>query len=305
MPRVSILVTCYNHLDYLPEAIAGIRAQTFTDYEIIAIDDGSSDGTREWLTAHLQPHEIIFNEQNLGTYGTLNRALEAAKGEFIAVLNDDDVWEPLKLERQVAMLDANPRVGLVHTDGIFIGPTGAQLEGNPLGFDWPRTETGNNIIPLIYANKIIASAVLVRRACFEDVGTFDAQYFGSGDWDMWLRIAEKWDVGYVHEPLTRYRWHTTNASKKFDKIWRDDERLRRRIESQMPLYQSQGLDPEALKKASAHNYACLGTVLKLNGKPAEARRAYGAAAKLAPGRWQTYLRYLATFLPREAFKALK
>jgi len=303
MPRVSVIITCYNHLAYLPEALDGVRAQTFTDYEIIAIDDGSTDGSREWLSQQLQPNEIIFNEKNLGTYGTLNRALEQATGEFIAVLNDDDVWEPTKLERQVAMLDAKPRVGLVHTDGIFIGPEGTQLEGNPLGFDWPRTETGNNIIPLIYANKIIASAVLVRRACFDDVGVFDAGYFGSGDWDMWLRIAEKWDIGYVHEPLTRYRWHTTNASKKFDKIWMDDERLRERIIKMSPTYTS--VDQAELKKALAHNWACLGTVKKLNHKPAEARAAYAQSLKLAPGRWKTYLRYLATFLPREGFRTLK
>src|SRR5688572_11327743 len=98
MPKISILLTCYNHIRYLPAAVEGIRAQTFKDSEIIAIDDGSTDGTREWLKENLPEAKLIFNEQNIGTYASLNVGLEATTGEFIAILNDDDVWAPEKLE---------------------------------------------------------------------------------------------------------------------------------------------------------------------------------------------------------------
>jgi len=97
MPRVSILLTCFNHMRYLPAALESINAQTFRDFEILAIDDGSSDGTREWLTARPEPMTRIFNATNLGTYGALNAGLAAAKGELIAVMNDDDLWAPTKL----------------------------------------------------------------------------------------------------------------------------------------------------------------------------------------------------------------
>ena len=122
MPRVSILLTCYNHLRHLKIAIDSIKAQTFTDYEIVALDDGSTDGTREWLTQLQQdeptlPIALYFNEENLGTYGTLNRGLDVARGEYIAEFNDDDVWMPTKLEKQVAMLDRDQKIGLVHTGG--------------------------------------------------------------------------------------------------------------------------------------------------------------------------------------------
>ncbi|MFN3961816.1 MAG: glycosyltransferase family 2 protein, partial [Fimbriimonadaceae bacterium] len=107
-------------MDYIQEAWDSIQAQTYRDFEVIALDDGSTDGTREWLTAHATGARIEFNPQNLGTYATLNRGLELAEGEFIAVFNDDDVWGPEKLRRQVEALDNNPRVGLVHTSGWFI-----------------------------------------------------------------------------------------------------------------------------------------------------------------------------------------
>lgn len=303
MPRVSVLLTCYNHLPYLPAAWDSIRAQTFRDFEIVAIDDGSSDGTRDWLSDREEPCTCMFNETNFGTYGSLNRALEAASGEFVAILNDDDVWEPAKLERQIALMDEHPRVGLVHTDGTFIDGEGRTLPGTPLGFEFPRTKTGDVLLDLVYQNKIIASAALARRECFERLGGFNPSYFGSGDWEMWIRIAEHFEIGYVDEPLTHYRVHGANASHKLDRIWRDDERLRDwlapRLEGLEGRFQS-----EAIRRAQAHNWACLGTVRTLNGNPAGGRAAYAKSLRLQPLRLKSLLRWAATFLPRSAFRKL-
>ncbi|HEY3782165.1 MAG TPA: glycosyltransferase [Fimbriimonadaceae bacterium] len=304
MPTVSVLLTCYNHIAYIPAALDSILAQTFTDFEIIAIDDGSKDGTREWLQARKEPIQLIFNEQNLGTYASLNVALSKAKGDYIAVLNDDDVWHPTKLEKQLALFQLHPKVGLVHTDGKFINGEGQIVEGSPLGFEFPRTETGDVLLGLLYANKIIASAVLVKRECFNKLGGFNENYFGSGDWEMWLRIAEQYEIGFVPEPLTDYRVHGANASHKLDRIWRDDQMLREWIETREPVYQGKGYQEQTLKKALAHNEACLGTVKTLNGNPAAGRAAYKRSMELEPGRFKSYLRYCATFLPASVFRKL-
>jgi glycosyltransferase involved in cell wall biosynthesis len=302
MPRVTVLLTCYNHLRYLPAALDGVRGQTFRDYEIIAIDDGSTDGTREWLTQ--QPDlRCIFNATNLGTYETLNVGLREAKGEFIAVLNDDDVWLPNKLERQVALLDAHPKVGLVHTGGHFIDGEGNRTEGNPLGFAFPTFQTGDILLGLVYENKIIASAALARRACFDELGGFNRDYFGSGDWEMWFRIAERWHVGFVDEPLTLYRVHGANASHKLERIWRDDEKLREWIATRLDAVGDR-FPAEDLRRARAFNQAALGTVKTLNGHPAAGRQAYARAIALHPTRWQSYARWLATFLPPQTFRKL-
>jgi glycosyltransferase involved in cell wall biosynthesis len=304
MPRVSILLTCYNHIRYLPVAWESIWSQTFTDFEVIAIDDGSKDGTREWLSAQTQPAKVILNEKNLGTYGSLNRALEAATGEFVAVLNDDDVWAPEKLQRQVELMDSHSQVGLVHTDGWFIDGDGKRMEGTPLGFEFPRFETGDVLLDLVYQNKIIASAALVRRECFEKLGGFNEGYFGSGDWEMWFRVAEQWQVGFVPEPLTFYRVHGANASHKLDRIWRDDEKLRDWMVGRLNSLEAGRFDDARLRAVKSHNWASLGTVRTLNGAPAKGREAYKESMRLMPGRFKSWLRYGATYLPSPLFRKL-
>lgn len=296
MPRVSVLLTCYNHRRYLPAAVEGLRTQTYRDFETITLDDGSTDGSREWLAE--QPDlRCVFNARNLGTYATLNEGLRRANGELVAVLNDDDVWLPEKLERQVALLDAHEAVGLVHTGGHFIDGDGNRTEGNPLGFRFPTFETGDVLPGLVYENKIIASAALVRRACFDTLGEFNPSYFGSGDWEMWWRVCERWAAGFVSEPLTLYRVHGANASHKLERIWQDDERLREFFAERI-----EALDGRIDRVGEAFNQAALGTVKMLNGKTPEARAAYRRSLRLNPCRPQTLLRLMATYLGDEGFK---
>ena len=302
-PRVSVLVTCYNHIKYLPACLESLSAQSFDSWEAVVIDDGSTDGTRDWLRTAGQgePWRLVFNERNLGTYGSLNVGLELAQGEFVAVFNDDDLWAPTKLERQVAFMDSHPEVGLVHTDGGFIDGDGRPVQGSPLGFEFPRTETGDVVLALMRANKIIASAALFRASCVAEVGKFNENYFGSGDWEMWLRIAERWQVGFVDEPLTYYRVHGENASHKLDRIWQDDQRLREWIAKRAETYPGRFPEPD-LKAAVSHNWACLGTVRTLNGDPARGREAYVRSWQADRSRFKSLLRWAATFLPGSVFR---
>jgi glycosyltransferase involved in cell wall biosynthesis len=246
---------------------------------------------------------VVFNEKNLGTYGTLNKGLELATGEFIAVLNDDDVWMPTKLEKQVALLDQHSKVGLVHTEGEFIDGAGKVFEGKPLGFHFPRFETGDILLDLVYENKIIASAAVFRRSAVEAVGWYNDLYFGSGDWELWFRIAEHFDVGCVNENLTQYRVHGANASHKLERIWRDDQLLR---EWMIPRIEDLGdrFPANRTNAALAHCWAALGTVRMLNGDARSARAAYRASMHLMPGRLKNYLRYLATCTGAKTFRRL-
>ncbi len=300
MPRVSVLLTCYNHMRFLPEALASVRQQTFQDYEIIAIDDGSTDGTREWLQQQ-QDIKRVFNDKNIGTYASLNLGLQSSTGEFVAILNDDDVWLPKKLERQLDLFAAHPKIGLVHTGGYFIDGEGHTLEGSPLGFAFPRFATGDVLLGLVYENKIIASASLTRRECFQKLGSFNESYFGSGDWEMWFRVAEEYHVGFVDETLTLYRVHGDNASKKLDRIWVDDQMLREWMTPRLSKLDARFVEHDA-KRAQAFNQAALGTVRALNGHPGKAREAYAKSISMQPNRLKSYLRYVATFLPRNVFR---
>lgn len=307
MPSVSILLTCYNHIRFLPAAVEGILSQTFNDYEILALDDGSRDGSREWLKEREAEGKLrcIFNEENLGTYATLNVGLQEAKGNFIAILNDDDLWAPEKLARQVSLMQANPRIGLVHTSGWFIGNDGEHLaDPAPLGFVYPSTPTGDVLALEILYNHIITSSVFVRRDCFESCGPFDPSFFGSGDWQMWLRIAQKFLVAHVDEPLAFYRVHGQNASHQKDRINEDDARIREWITGWQGEFADRVAKEQELHAAFAHNWACLGTERTWMGNAGRGRKAYGQAIRMNPRRVKTYVRWLATFLPRTVFRKL-
>lgn len=309
MPRVSIVLTCYNHLKHLKVAMDCIKEQTFTDYEICALDDGSTDGTREWLS-HLQkdepnlPLRLFFNEENLGTYGTLNKGIDVSTGEFIAEFNDDDVWAATKLEKQVAMLDANSRIGLVHTSGWFIDGEGERLHVNPLGFEWPKTGTGDVLLELIPYNKIIASSIMARKACFDKVGKFNTTYFGSGDWEMWYRIAEEYHIGHIDEPLTLYRVHAGSASHFVSKVADDDRRIREWMLPRMKTYLNRGWDNGAFRKLIAHQWACIGTARVHIGDSKGGRVAFVESLKIMPWRFKSVFRYFASFLPKSVFSFL-
>lgn len=303
MPRVSVLLTSYNHAAYLPEALACLRAQTFRDFEVLALDDGSTDGSREYLAQ--QPDvECHFHPKNLGTYGNLNFGIEHSRGEYIAVFNDDDVWGPEKLAKQVEVLDQNPNVALVHTSGWFIGPRGEKVEGAPLGFPWPETENGDILASLMDYNKIITSSAMFRRAVLDQTGPFDPSFYGCGDWHLWLRIAEVAEVVHLKEPLTFYRVHPEQACRDVDKMNEDSLRIREWMASReqhlLGLQRQRG----SLRPAVTHNWACLGSEYMWRGRAAEARAAYGASLRLNPLRFKSVARWVASFLPPRVFRRL-
>jgi glycosyltransferase involved in cell wall biosynthesis len=293
--RVTVLLTCYNHREFLPLALGDALRQTYPDLEVIALDDGSTDGSREWLRDQSNPRlRLQFHEQNLGTYGSLNVGLKLADGEYVAILNDDDRWHPEKIEQQVAYLDGHPDDALVHTGGTLIDSHGSVLKHNPLGFDYPVFPSGPRWLNLVYRNEVITSAALVRRRCFEAVGPFDTTLFGSADWDMWLRLAERWRLGCIDLPLTQYRVHEGSASQLSQRILRDDLSIRERLRSQLAMNES--LDRKQRRAAQAHNEAALGVVYRKLGERQLSRRAFVNSIRFAPTRLKSWARLIQAIL---------
>ncbi|MDW8107637.1 MAG: glycosyltransferase [Armatimonadota bacterium] len=296
-PRVSVLIPSYNHARFLPAALQSVFDQTYTDYEIVVVDDGSTDGSVELLRSY-GDRIRLFTQQNRGTYPTLNRCIAESRGEYLAILNSDDLWAPTKLEKQVAFLDAHPQVGLVHTGGHFIDAEGRILSHNPLGFPWPRTPTGNIIELLVRYNRIVPSSAVLRRECFERVGGFREDLYGLGDWEMWLRVALEYDIGYIDEPLTLYRVHGANAFLQHHRLLEDEVKVRAEtIHACETRFMQRANDPRAMRLALAHSYACLGTDYALLGDRKQARRAYIRSLQLYPLRFKSVLRLMLTFLP--------
>jgi GT2 family glycosyltransferase len=209
MPRVSVLMPVRDGARWLDEAVASIRRQTFDDFEFVAIDDGSVDGSADILESHARSDCRIrmIRQARLGLVAALNRGLTEAHGRLIARIDADDRAHPQRLERQTRYLDAHPEIGLVGCWADKIDEHG--LSCRPLK---PETEPDRLAAVLLRRNPFVHSSVLMRRDIVEKVGGYRAAFEAAEDYDLWLRIAEVTKVANLPELLVQYRWHSRNAT---------------------------------------------------------------------------------------------
>jgi glycosyltransferase involved in cell wall biosynthesis len=207
-PRVSVIIPTYNHRDYVLETLESVFAQTFTDYEVIVVNDGSPDDPAELLRPLAEAGRIKYIEQpNAGQAAARNRGLAEAKGEFIAFLDDDDLWPPDKLEWQVRAMRSGSFVAVYGFSEMF-GTSDAQRvpeAPGPSGCVFGHFLEGNWMSS--------PGQVLIRRTALEDVGGFDGSIWGADDWDLYLRLAKCGMFLYEDRIALRYRCHTANASR--------------------------------------------------------------------------------------------
>ncbi len=217
MPKISVIIPAYNAMAYLPATMATVLNQTFADFEVIVVNDGSSDETGEWVSQISDPRVKLISQKNQGNVAARNLGIAHAQGEYIAFLDADDLWEPTKLEKQVRCFEENPEIGLVYTWVALIDekgkPTGRMFKSNAEGNVW-RTLTKWNIV-------ICGSVAVVHRCCFKTCGVFDRN-LGSHveDWEMWLRIATCYPFKVIKETLVYYRQRSTSTSKNLEAMAR-------------------------------------------------------------------------------------
>jgi glycosyltransferase involved in cell wall biosynthesis len=208
MPKVSVIIPAYNAMTYLPETVESVLRQTFTEFEVLIIDDGSSDHIVQWVSQVTDPRVKLISQANQGLPGARNTGIAHAQGEYLAFLDADDLWESTKLEKQVRCLDSNPAVGLVHTPMVLVNEqgnsTGRVMASNAEGDVWQK---------LLERNVIACPSVMLRRCCFETVGVFDRNLRSLEDWDMWIRIASRYPFAMIKEPLAYYRQLPNSMSK--------------------------------------------------------------------------------------------
>jgi glycosyltransferase involved in cell wall biosynthesis len=207
-PAVSIILPTFNRLEYLRPAVDSVFAQTFTDWELIVADDGSEAETVTYLAALAdRPRARVLRLPHTGNVSAVrNAALQAARGEYIAFLDSDDVWVPEKLALQVASLRAHPERGWSHTAFAVIEESGSLLTGARARW-WPAAE-GWVLEQLIRMDVVIAiSSVIVRRQLLEQLGGFDPEQRVCEDYDLWLRLARLSEIDGVRETLLHKRSH--------------------------------------------------------------------------------------------------
>jgi glycosyltransferase involved in cell wall biosynthesis len=203
-PLVSVVIPAYNSRSYVAQAVESVLTQTFHEFEIIVIDDGSTDDTRQTLAAYADRIRYVHQE-NRGVYAARNRGAKLAQGQYIAFLDADDVWLPEKLAVQVGALESHPEFGAAHTDTALIGPDGRVV--NPASNPKRQSHSGMVFDEFFQSNMavILLSTVLIRRDCFEALGGFDERHRAVQDQFFFLRLAWSYPIYFIPKPLVQYR----------------------------------------------------------------------------------------------------
>ena len=212
MPLVSVIIPTYNRADLLRLTLDSVVAQTFLDYEIIVVDDGSFDDSNEVLCTKYNEVQYIKIKNSGGPSKPRNIGIEMAKGKYIAFLDDDDLWLPRKLEKQVSVLNNNPEFGLVHTPCNLINIQG-DLTGVVIGRPGkPDVKHGDVKMRMMGNWTLMMPTVLIRREVLNKVGVFNTQMPQAGeDAEFWTRCSFYTKFYYIDEPLALYRKHQSNS----------------------------------------------------------------------------------------------
>jgi len=218
-PTVSIIIPTYNCEPYIAETLGSVLGQTFTDLELIVVDDGSTDRTREIVTSYGAPVRLL-SQSNSGVCAARNYGIREAAGSYICLMDHDDYWFPEKLALQLEQMFSHPEVGLVYStfiwwhpdgEGLFPGPESFDIEKMPGGID---EEFSGWIYHLLLLDCwILTSAALIRAEVFDKCGAYDESLPYSEDWDLWLRISREYPVIKLNKGLTLYRQHPEQGNR--------------------------------------------------------------------------------------------
>jgi len=230
MPKVSIIIPTYNSAAFLPETLNSIFEQTFKDYEVIIVDDGSTDNTKKILQPYYEKVIYLYQHNSGSPARPRNLGISKARGDYIALFDSDDIMMPHKIERSVDFLDSQPDLAMVFTNFSKFSADSDQYPGAHLdlyknfrNLQKVNLGEGRCVIKgqdafeaLFFDNYVGTSGVMVQRKVFPAVGLFDEEvsYGGLEDRDMWLRIAHLYDLGYLNILGHKYRVRHGSVSKR-------------------------------------------------------------------------------------------
>lgn len=206
MPKVDIIIPAYNAARYLPAAIESVIAQTFDDWRILLVDDGSTDNTAEVVApfaGQLGPKLLYIHQPNAGLPAARNTAIRNSSAEFLALLDADDVWLPCRLSESLKCFEGRPQVGLSYGFNDRIDPDGNIIDT----FDRRQKHGEGRIAPYIYTRRVDlpCPTITFRRSAVDEVGLFDESLRATEDRDLWFRIALRYEVALAPKVIAHYR----------------------------------------------------------------------------------------------------
>lgn len=220
MPRVSVIIPTYNRAHFVREAIESVLRQTYRDFEIIVVDDGSKDNTREVIEGLNNPQIRYIYQENQGVSGAMNTGIMASRAELITWVASDNIVFEEYLQKCVDFMEQHPEVGFCQIQAYPVDEKGRLM--------WWKKKRGSKINPVRSGRELIlgllfrgdVNADIIRRQCFEEVGLFDRSLRVGEDIDMWLRLSRKYAGGYLSEPLAKARIHPKSIThqKKLEEL---------------------------------------------------------------------------------------
>ncbi len=289
VPTVSIIIPTYNRKNLLLEALGSVFSQTYRDYEVIVVDDGSTDGTGAALEG-LGARIHYMYQENAGEARARNRGLSVARGEIVAFLDSDDVWKPELLDAELAILGGHSEVALVCARSLTAGEPSEKLISEK------EILTGDLFSQLFQTNFVNNSTVVARRQRLEQAGGFDEGYLTYYDYDLWLKIARQHALAYVNRYLVTCGRQADNLSKSRT---RSREAI---LEILRKNYDPSRIDPAAYQRRLADCCLTVGRVFLDRRELDRAWRYFWQAQRLTPYRLRPY-RYLIKGLFRTLFPA--
>ncbi|MCX5811624.1 MAG: glycosyltransferase [Proteobacteria bacterium] len=215
MPKISVIMPCYDQAQYISESIEGVLQQTYNDFELIIVDDCSNDDSLDIIKKYENMDKrivVIHHEMNKGVGASRNDAMAVSGGEYIAFCDSDDIWKKNKLDIQLAFLEKNQQIGLIHSDSIIINeksePTGERFSSI---YQKGVKLSGDLFEELCVTNFINIATVVMRQKCLEDAVRFEEDLGSVEDWVYWVRVARKNTIYYIDDVLAKYRVHSRST----------------------------------------------------------------------------------------------
>ena len=295
LPNVSVIIPTYQRAHLIRESIDSVLAQTFQDFEIIVVDDGSTDGTHEVVSGYRNQVRYIYQE-NSGPSTARNTGIKAAQGEFIAFQDSDDLWLPEKLALQVPLFDRDPDIGLVYCDMSYFRSDGPC--DRPSSFKSHAPPASGYALRELFVNgtPMHTPTAIVKRQCFNEVGSFDEGLRYFEDQAMWFRLAGVYKIDYVDAPLVECRVDDETPPTKNELLYA--RKVRKRVLKASP-WLGNALSNDELRKGYYHSYAYRTAQAHLAMSESDlARQALTECLAFNPLWLRVRLAWLGTYVPK-------
>jgi glycosyltransferase involved in cell wall biosynthesis len=307
--KVSVIIPTYNYAQFLGETIQSVLDQSYTNFELIVVDDGSTDNTREVVGSLKDSRIRYIYQKNSGASSARNTGIKASAAEYVTFLDSDDIWLPENLELKVKLLDSRPDISLVCSNAlVFNNGTGAIIgrlwhdqNGAHANFDAVKVAREPLKEFLYHGFFVIIEATMIRREVFSKIGCFDESLPTYEDWDLIIRILQHFSIEIIDMPLLKIRRHFTNLSGNPENVYQGAVTA---INKAICSGSFSGVELKLLKQRLARAYFRYGRCALLDNNKSKAKEALITSIKHNPWNIKFYIYLLFTFLGKGRILAL-